>query len=179
MSPSQLVFSIQPGDPLVEPAERAADLAAAIQTVFPMDTDDAILNWNRIAVRLGYRYDVSVMIDDLLPLLAEVTDEPSGRRRVVWASDTFHADWDVHWLGDELLSVDAEWHSISGDYAGLLNERPTVTLPRTAFVAEWRRLLAAVLRGIDASGVKLERGDEAAHLRRLVTRTEISGWSAP
>lgn len=172
MSPSQYLFSIQPGAPAVHAASREVDLAAAIQAIYPSDTDDAILNWNRVAVRVGYRYDVSVLVDDLLPLIAAIGAAPSGTRCVTWGSDTFNARWDVHWTGDE-LSVDAEWHSISGDYEDILNARPRVQLRRQVFLAEWSRLLAVVLAGVESSGVVLERPGELRELRRLTARGTV------
>lgn len=167
MSPSQFHFSIQPCAPEVHATEGAADLAAAVGAIYPMDTEDAILNWNRVAVRVGYRYDVSVLIDDLLPLLTAVAGTPTGEQRVEWGSDTFMARWDVAWNGDD-LRVTAQWSSISGDYHELLNERPTVSLHRAGFLAEWSGLLATVLNGIERSGVRLERADQLDHLRRLL-----------
>jgi hypothetical protein len=170
MSPGQLLFSIQPSAPIVQPAHDAADLAAAIAAIYPMDTEDAILNWNRVPVRIGYRYDLSVLIDDLLPLLAAVSEQPAGEYRVEWGSDTFAARWDLGWSGDE-LGITSEWHSISGDYQELLNDRRTVALRRAEFLGEWCGLLAKVLSAVERSGVLLERTSQLEQLRKLVSPT--------
>jgi hypothetical protein len=170
VSPDQLRFSIQSSAPVAQPAERAADLAQAIYEIYPMDTEDAILNWNLVAVRVGYRYDVSVMIDDALPLLTAIAGSDIGERSVTWGSDTFNATWDVTWV-DDALRATGEWRSISGDYEHLLNDRPTVSIKRAAFLAEWSGLLETVLRGVEASGVSLERPEQLTQLRDLVSRT--------
>ncbi|HHR2550667.1 TPA: hypothetical protein ACSY39_10840 [Listeria monocytogenes] len=36
------------------------DLSTAIETIFPMLTEDAILVWNHIYVPLSYKYDISL-----------------------------------------------------------------------------------------------------------------------
>jgi hypothetical protein len=131
---------------------RLPDLAAAIQEIFPMDTEDAILLWNRVPVRMGYKYDLSVMIDDLLPLLRNLTSQEVGSDEVHWASDTFRANWALQWNSDS-LRIESTWYSVLGDYEELLNRRGHLEISLRLFVSEWKRFLRKVRDCLDQAQV--------------------------
>lgn len=60
-------FYILAGNPRVQSIENSDDksLSEAIETVFPLNTEYAILSWNYISIPLSYKYDISYMIDDI------------------------------------------------------------------------------------------------------------------
>src|SRR5437016_710667 len=113
-------FEIQACNPKTrKPTEiRVEDLAAAIQAVFRLDSEDAILFWNWVPVRISYKYDLSVMIDDLLTLLNDLLSVPGGRRSVYWGSNTFQAEWHLVWA-DGRVAITAQWESVAGNYEEL------------------------------------------------------------
>jgi len=77
-------FSIQVGNPTILAAQskELEDLSEAWLQLFPMDTENAILYWNWIPVRIGYRYDFSYLIDKLLPLLSALLENDQGEYQV-------------------------------------------------------------------------------------------------
>ena len=63
-------FCIQVSNPNFLPsAEEVEYLYQAINTIFPERTETAYLLWNSIPVRIDYKYDLYVLIDDIPPLL--------------------------------------------------------------------------------------------------------------
>ena len=147
-------FAIQVGDPtILYPETRPApDLAYAIEELFPMETEELILYWNNIPVRIGYKYELSALIDDLLPLLSAILRTDKGRYKVAWDDPSFSAYWFLACDKDQ-MTIEAEWHSVAGDYEGLLNCHNCVKIGKDAFLAEWKGVLSKLI--------------EAIHLREL------------
>jgi hypothetical protein len=149
-------FVIQVGNPIVLDRHTvvAADVADALQRIFPMDTEAAILIWNRVPVRLSYKYDVSVIIDDVLPMIDAVLSSPSGAYQAGWGSNSFNGRWTLHW-GAGSIALYATWLSVTGDYEDLLTSRSSLTIARNAFLREWQSLLSTVARALERSGIQI------------------------
>src|SRR5262245_47085586 len=83
-------FAIQASGPLVvpRPGHRVATLAEAIDAIFPAATEDAYMLWNWIPIRVSYKYDLYVMIDDIAELLGRLLSIAAGDHRVFWGSNT-------------------------------------------------------------------------------------------
>ncbi len=158
-------FVIQVCNPTVRQAERESvgDVAAAIQAIYPSDTEDAILVWNRIPIRINYKYDLSVLFDDLIAVLLNVRGSDIGQYRVYWGSDTFRAQWILTWESDR-VSIRATWDSTNGSYEDLLNSRNEVTIGRAEFLAEWKALLGKIISSIQKAGIEIA---DQAGLRSL------------
>jgi len=153
-------FAIQASRPrsilVREPTDET--LSDAIQTVFPLLTEWAILVWNGIFVPLGYKYDVSLLVPDLLVLLDDMCEHFSGSQVIEWPTNTFASRWSIHWDAGH-VKVDADWRSVIGCTEPLLTSRNTIELPKDAFVAEWKELLmvvhtALVQAGYDAATIQ-------------------------
>src|SRR5258705_95085 len=97
-------FWIQAGNPRHFPilGKDVSDLSEAIEEIFPMETEDAIIVWNQSLIPISYKYDLSVMIDDVLPMLARLLDRTSGSDQVNFGSDTFQTDWSLNWTEGDL-----------------------------------------------------------------------------
>ena len=69
-----LNFYIQASNPRFQDSINIYDesLSDAIESVFPLNTENAILVWNYISIPLSYKYDISYMIEDILQLLDEL-----------------------------------------------------------------------------------------------------------
>ena len=128
-----------------------ASLSDAIQTISVLDTEYAVLVWNWVYVPLSYKYDLSLMVDDVLGLLEVMISEPHGSRRIQWPSNTFFATWDVEWDG-ESATVQAEWICVLGDTQAMLANKPKIVVPRTDFIEEWRRPLMVIAAALEAAG---------------------------
>ena len=57
-------FYIQTSNPYIANKTNADDnkLSEAIESIFPMDTEELILFWNHVGIPLSYKYDISYMI---------------------------------------------------------------------------------------------------------------------
>ncbi|WP_149261306.1 hypothetical protein [Actinomadura sp. K4S16] len=162
-------FWLQVGSPETLEVASAADMAHATAQMYPMNTEDAILFWNRVPVRLEYRYDIPVLLDDLVPLLEEVQDPEISQTEVYWGSDTFSADWNIARDGDS-LRINSRWDSVHGSYEPLLNERSQLTVSIDSFVAEWLKVLRRITSDLALRHVRLEDDDIASRARTLLSK---------
>jgi hypothetical protein len=91
-------FGIQVGNPKILSAEGiiCSDLRGAIEEIFPLHTERALLVWNHIYIPICYKYDLSILIDDIIPLLTFLLEHEEGEYRVNWGSNTFHSDWIIN-----------------------------------------------------------------------------------
>lgn len=149
-------------------------MASAIQMVFPMETEDLFVVWHGIPIALGYKYDLGVIIDDLVPLLESIQQETSGTWEAAFGSDTFTASWDVSWSADQ-LTVDATWVRayLGGDFLNRNCRR--LEIDRADFLSEWKTVLQRVHRAVQESRVKLEDNALYERSRRLEEHIPIVG----
>ncbi|MFF3723260.1 hypothetical protein ACFYYM_12950 [Streptomyces erythrochromogenes] len=160
-------LSIQAGCPAVRGCGSAADMADAVGELYPFDAEDALLVWNLVAVRLSYGHDLSVLLDDLVPLLEEIRRPSFSNAEVFWGSDTFSAEWGIVREGDS-LRIRARWHSILGSYESLLAERGDAVIPAGEFIGEWAKVLRRIVTDIEAERVELEDDDLFCRAKALL-----------
>ncbi|MFJ6779871.1 hypothetical protein [Streptomyces yangpuensis] len=163
-------FSIQAGCPAVRRCGSATDMADAVGEMYASGAEDAILVWNLVPVRLSYRNDVAVLLDDLVPLLEEVGRPGFTDAQVFWGSDTFSAEWVIVREGDS-LRIRARWHSTPGNYESLLAERGDVVVPAEEFVGEWAKLLRRIVTDVGAQCAELEDSDLFGRAKALLARS--------
>lgn len=158
-------FSIQASNPRALSSFQAEDegLVDAIQTVFPLESEFAFIIWNWVYVPVSYKYDFSLMIEDVINLLEAMMAASNGELAISWASNTFSATWKVSW--EQETTVAATWDSTLGDTASLLRERSSLTVPTQDFIAEWKRPLELVGNALVTAGYKAR---ELPGLERLV-----------
>lgn len=146
-------FAIQASNPRFLKHFNAEDtsLCDAIQTVFPLEAEYAILVWNWVYVPLTYKYDLSMMVDDVLLLALAMLSESNGCRTIQWPSNTFASSWKVEWATG-VTTVEAEWTSVIGDTEAMLAAAPKVVMEAKDFVAEWRRPLEVIMTGLASAG---------------------------
>ncbi len=167
-------FFIQASNPIVGSDLKATedDLREAIEDIFVMDTEDAILNWNGVPIALSYKYDISVIVDDLIEMLSVITSSSVGEHSVSWPSNTFRASWRLTW-GEGLLTCAATWHSVSGGVEELLAQTGSISMPTADFLAEWRAPLERVIGGLRKAGYRpefLAAFDQAQQIARRLER---------
>jgi hypothetical protein len=169
-------FFIQTGNPRTEPSWEADDasLSDAIQSVFPLRTEDLVLVWNGIYVPLGYKYDVSFMVDDVIDLAAEMMAERTGGKEIHWPSNTFAAVWDVRWDAGH-VSVAAKWTRVVGGTEMLLAASGSIRLPVTEFLGEWKRPLEVVSDAMHRAGYSASQIPRLAVLDDVVRRLPQTG----
>ena len=126
-------------------------LSGAIENIFPLYTESAILVWNYISIPLSYKYDISYMIDDILNLILNLQEKESGKKVIHWLPDTFRCNWGVSWENEQ-LKIESQWECTVGHLEGLLNEKPIVMLSIEAFISEWKEVLHVIIKGLTACG---------------------------
>lgn len=171
-----MYFEIQVSNPtvLVLHGERHEKVAYAVDAMFPASTEDAILLWNWVPVRINYKADLSVMLEDVLTMLSDLMQSNSGSTVASFGASTFRAKWMLTWTGGS-LRIEADWDSIAGTYEELLNTRGTVNIRRDDFVSEWKGLLGKVLSALETSGVVVEDEDDLELLRRIESAIPVLG----
>jgi hypothetical protein len=163
-----MYFAVQASNPAVVsgPAKGVRSMASAIARIFPGATEEAIMYWNALPVRMNYRYDVSVMIDDVQGMLAKLLSERAGEHRVFWGSQTFMAEWRLGW-GDGQLRITSDWKHVAGSYVDALNATAVLEIGHDNFMWEWKALLDRTLKAIDASGIAIDEADQVAAMRSI------------
>ena len=148
-----MTFFIQASSPAVVAEVDASedDLREAIEDVFEFETEDAILNWNGVSVVVSYKYDISVMVDDLVDMLLAVQSTSVGSLVVTWPSNTFQATWHITW-DERGLACTATWNSVSGGVEDVLSKTGDINLSRGAFLAEWKAPLERVVSALRRAG---------------------------
>jgi hypothetical protein len=172
-----MTFHIQLSNPVTSSYiedDNVESLGEVIEDLFQLDTEDAFICWNGISIALSYKYDISVIISDILDMLKEITSSSSGNITVNWPSNTFRAEWDIAWVDDE-LTCKSNWKSVSGSIESILNQHSVVTTTTTNFINEWGSLLNYLANCLTRAGVKIEHLEEAKVLAKLQPKILKSG----
>lgn len=169
-------FAVQASNPRFLTAFDADDqsLSDAIQTVFPLETEYALIVWNWIYVPLSYKYDISMMADDLVNLIELMLSHESGKQTIQWPSNTFAATWSIEW-NNETTTVTAEWDCVLGETESVLATKPIILLPTANFISEWKRLLETIVEALTAAGYTPEQLVGMRLLNEVVKRVSHYG----
>lgn len=148
-----MIFSIQASNPRFQNIINQEDecLAEAIESIFPINTENVILTWNHISIPLSYKYDVSYMVNDILMLLSTIQRADMGEMTIQWLPDTFRCDWLIQWNGNE-IQIESRWECTVGHLESILNQRKHISLLRNDFVYEWKEVLGVVIKGLKECG---------------------------
>jgi hypothetical protein len=155
-------YALRPGKPLGQGTHRASDsnLAEALESIYAL-TDELALEWNGVALPLSYKFGLSAMVGDLLPLLAQLRERDRGERELEWASAEFPYHWLIRWEGRD-LSLTATGRDEPG--ATPLTGGHEVRVDRADFVAGWVHALRPVLAQLRARGYTAEQLEDFALL---------------
>lgn len=142
-------FAIQASNPRTTCRVSGEDstLGEAIETIFPLATEFLLIVWNGVYVPLTYKYDVSVIIDDVLRLVSCIRDAEEGQLTLDWPSSTFRSRWVLAWSKSQ-VNVHARWESVIGGTESLLNDVPTITVDKVDFLSEWVVMLEMVSKSV-------------------------------
>jgi hypothetical protein len=127
-------------------------LSEAIETIFPMMTEEALIIWNTIYIPLNYKYDVSCMIEDILCMLKAIRENPNhGVLRISWPSNSFACDWKLVW-DQGILIISSVWRTVLGHTENLLNKANKIKVNLLEFLYEWKMLLEVLIYNLEQSG---------------------------
>ncbi len=145
-------FCIQTGKPSFTGKYNSEDksLSDAIESSFPLQTENAILSWHHICIPLSYKYDVSYMMEDILGIL-EALKRESGEMVIHWLPDTFRSDWKISWKMKQ-IKIASYWECVVGDSEEELNANAELVLLISDFVCEWKKILYIIICGLNECG---------------------------
>jgi hypothetical protein len=138
----------------------------AMQSVFPMWTEDAYMVWDGVRVPLGYKYTLSLMLSDVLTILERLMQHKSGSMTSHWPVQEFAAIWHLRWHEAE-LEIQAEWNTAPCGLQALLAAHPTLIVDKAAFISEWKQILGVVLEALTQAGYREDRLVDLARLREV------------
>jgi len=140
-------------------------LVEMVQTVFPLNTDGVMLEWSGARLVLNYKYDISMMIDDVVILITHLDSNQHGEMIINWVSSGFPYRWEVNWVAPRL-----EIHSSPHDPSKTtLTGRELICDSIEGFTHKWNPVLnniisAATLAGYDVS--KLRNGEMLLYIMK-------------
>lgn len=163
-----LSFYIQASNPKLqcEMEFNNDSLSDAIENIFPLNTENALLVWNYISIPLSYKYDISYMMEDVLDLLFDLQEMQSGKKIIHWLPGTFRCNWTVSWENGQ-LEIESYWECTVGHLEGLLNEKPVITLSIEEFISEWKEVLHTIIKGLKHCGYNEQK---IGGMRKLLER---------
>ena len=146
-------FYIQAGIPIITRTHSLEDhtLSDAIETVFPMNTENMILYWNHIPISLSYKYDLAYMFPDILDLFEAFSLTSKGEMCIQWLPDTFRSNWILKWRSNN-SEIETHWENVVGNVQELLNRHNQVKIPIDAFMCEWKKVFNNIICGLVSCG---------------------------
>ncbi len=147
------IFFIQAGTPGFRPVldENDETLSDAVESIFLLNTESAVMAWNHISIPLSYKYDIGYMLDDLLYLLKCIRQVDTGEVTIHWLPDTFRCDWHITWNHGQ-MEIQSCWECTVGHLENLLNDNSRISIPVPHFVSEWKAVFCNVADGLKKSG---------------------------
>ncbi|MDC0710856.1 hypothetical protein POL68_20445 [Stigmatella sp. ncwal1] len=144
------MFALSVGNPACTTVRDPSDatMNEALQTICSLD-DQAFLEWSDLKFRLGYKYDLSIMLDDIVAMVLEVDSSEAGTYELDWPSSGFPYHWTLRWNGNEMEIV-----ARARDEPGAkdLTGREQIHIDRRGFLQEWQTLLRLILSCLENAG---------------------------
>lgn len=154
--------------------EDIRDIPEALETVFPVWTESAIMVWRGIYIPLGYKYCISEMLPDIMTMLDNLMQVTSGQHFVQWPPNTFAVRWRMQW-SDDSLEIQAEWDTVIGFTEPLLAARSTLTIDKWAFMSEWKQVLGIALKALEEAGYRAAQLPDLEKLQRIYNEIREPG----
>ncbi|MGO4373630.1 hypothetical protein AB4Z21_23275 [Paenibacillus sp. MCAF20] len=148
-----MTFFIQASCPKISDniSFEADTLSDAVENSFPLLTESAIIFWNNVPIFLSYKYDVCLMIDDILDILEALRTKEFGSKDVHWVSNTFPHIWHFKWISGQ-LRISAEWGDINDITEHSLRDSGSFNIPIQSFGFEWKRVLYNIIVALKKAG---------------------------
>lgn len=150
-------------------------LSDAMENIFPLNTENAIMIWNHINIPLSYKYDISYMIDDILKFLYCINKDETGKMTIHWLPDTFRCDWFVTWEYGQ-MKIESYWECTVGNLEGLLNNNSEISLSVKTFTNEWKEVLHIIITGLKKCGYEEDKIRGMKQLLKQYQTIEDAGY---
>jgi hypothetical protein len=168
-----MIFFIQVSEPKInkEFDSLESSIRDLLEDLFPMETEDAIMCWNSVLIPLSYKYDIPIMIEDIVDMIENILANNNGKIVINWPSDTFNAKWNIEW-GEGKLKCKAIWYSISGNIEEVLNKSGYVEIDVDQFLAEWINLLSKIVEKMEQAKINILHLDFGPQIKALVDKNQ-------
>lgn len=170
-------FRIQASNPrtIAEVSPDDAKVEEAMETVFPMWAEDAVMVWAGVHIPLNYKYAMSSMFGDIMTMLRRLLVEAEGELCIRWPVQEFEATWTITWK-DDLVQLHSEWHSTPNFTGSLLAQRPsTIMMNKSDYMAEWKQPLWIIWQAVRKAGYDETQLTDLSALRRTLDAIPRSG----
>lgn len=116
------MFKIQINNPksIYQAIDYEISIEEAIENIFPLENDYAIMIWNNIFIPLTYKYDISCMILDFIRIVNYIDDSNEITLEIFWASNTFSSIWILR-KEQNVIQISSQWTTVIGGVESLLN----------------------------------------------------------
>jgi len=163
-----MTFAIVSGKPRIRrgPHPISDSLGGALQEAFDCESEDLTLYWNEVAIPLEYKYDVAIIVDDLLEMLQQLLDEEAGEFEARFFSDTFNCIWHIRWSGG-VVDIRPVWLELRHRISDAEELQRPIGLPTTEFLRQWKPVVQATVVALHESGVEVDNAEEIKKLRQL------------
>ena len=151
-------------------------LSEALQDLYKMETEDAFIHLNGFRIPLNYKYDISIISEDIISMIKKIFKKKEGVYSINWSSDTFYTLWNLNWKNNK-IDFNVKWYNISGHLETLLNQNlATFSINKMEFIYEWNTLLKFLSNSLSEVGYKKDDLFMFKDLINLTQTIEKSGY---
>lgn len=135
------MLKIQLSNPIALPVklEESVSLDEVLELIFPLENEHAYLNWNHCHIPLSYKYDISVLTQDLIKIY-DFTQNEDTELEIHWASNTFASVWHLQKINGH-IHIQTKWENVSGGLTELLNTKTSNVIPVQDLESELSKIL--------------------------------------
>ena len=145
--------------------QREETLSEAIEELY--DSNNSMyLFWNNEKILLGHKYDLSIIIKDIIWLTNLISHENFNDEIVHWPSSTFNAKWSIKSL-NEKIQIEAEWYSIRPIISKEMILNNKIIIEKNKLKDELIKILIAVEKDLKSVGYTKENLNEMKELEDL------------
>ena len=146
------MFKIQISNPITinKRYRNINDIVSAIQSIFPLDNEYCFIVWNHIFIPVSYKYNISIMIKDILRIINFIKRE-ERYLEFHWASNSFFALWKMECTSNTVI-IESTWTQVLGGLTELLQKKPILEVDKQEFLKEWTTLALFVKTKLENAG---------------------------
>jgi hypothetical protein len=164
------MFKIQISNPATIKDRNRDDgnIVAAIQSIFPLVNEYCFIIWDHIFIPLSYKYDISIMIKDILRIINFIKKEEKCLE-IHWASNTFFSLWKMEFTSHSVI-IESTWKTVLGDLTELLKKKTVLEVDKQVFLNEWKTLALFVKNKLEEAGYNSTNLEDFDELENMMMR---------
>ena len=161
------MFKIQISNPIStkDRNEDIGSIAAAIQSIFPLENEYCFIIWDHIFIPVSYKYDISIMIKDIFRIITNIKKEEKYLE-IHWASNTFFSLWKMEFTSHSVM-IESTWITVLGELTDLLKKKPRLEVNKQEFLKEWTTLALFVNNKLEEAGYNSTNLEDFGELENI------------